>query len=99
MVKTALPMQGARLRSLVGELTSHMLQGTAKKLKKKKKKRKTANPSATFCYLSLSLRTKIPRLRLRWMWRASTQTLLGMLIDADFLKGLVFIGSLEVQIL
>ena len=35
---SALPMQGARVRSLVGELGSHMLHGAAKKKKKKLEK-------------------------------------------------------------
>ena len=34
-VKTTLPMQGARVRSLVRELRSHILYGVAKKKKKK----------------------------------------------------------------
>ena len=34
---STLPMQGARVRSLVGELGSHMLHGAAKKKKRKKK--------------------------------------------------------------
>ena len=35
MVKTVLPKQGMQVRSLVGELRSHMLCGAAKKKKKK----------------------------------------------------------------
>ena len=39
MIKTALPMQGVRVQSLVGKLRSHMLpSGTAKKKKRKEKK-------------------------------------------------------------
>ena len=38
VVKTELPLQGARVRSLVGELRSHMPQGVAKKSKLKKEK-------------------------------------------------------------
>ena len=36
-LRLCLPMQGAQLRSLVGELRSHMLRSVAKKKKKKKK--------------------------------------------------------------
>ena len=35
VVKTVLPLQGAQVRSLVGELRSHMLRGAAKKIKLK----------------------------------------------------------------
>ena len=37
MIKTALPMQGMQVQSLVEELGSHMLHGAVKKKKKERK--------------------------------------------------------------
>ena len=37
MVKTVLPLKGAQVQSLVGELRSHMCHGVAKKIKKQNK--------------------------------------------------------------
>lgn len=52
---------------------------------------KTANPSATAC--CLSLRTKITEIEVEKKHRVE------MLTDADFLRGLVFMRSLEAHIL
>lgn len=55
------------------------------------KMQNTANPSATVC--CLSLRTKITKIEVEKKHRVE------MLTDADFLRGLVFMRSLEAHIL
>ena len=51
MVKTALPLQGAWVQPLVGELRSHMPCSMVKKLKKKKKERKKEKKMSQWWFL------------------------------------------------